>query len=162
MSWLSDIVEPVGKFISDNSNWLKPVASAGLGYYAIKQQGKFANKAIDLEKAAADQRYQNALARSGGGGGGGGGINKKKLIQAYKEAMKKEQEGYQAALARYKPFTDASLQILPQQVKTFEDANKNISMLNAYLMTPQRLAQMDQSVPAYTIDIPLPDYIKGK
>lgn len=162
MSWLGDIFDTAGDFVTKNSNWLKPVATAGLGIYALNQQKKFANKAIDLEKQAADQKYQLALARSGGGGGGGGGINKKKLIQAYKEAMKKEQEGYAAALARYKPFTDASLQILPQQVKTYEDAAKNISMLNAYLMTPQKLAQMDQSVPAYTIDIPLPDYIKGK
>lgn len=141
VSGIGDFVGGVGQFAQDNRNWITPLATAGLGYYGIRQQEKAQDEYEQYLRDAEDYNYaqtqamrdyyaQNSGGGSGGGGGGGGGGNRAAL----------------AANARAQqvmsPYHEAAMAILPQLQQTYGDGLKNLSMLQAYMMTPEYQQQM--------------------
>lgn len=81
-------------------------------------------------------------------------------LRAGKKGMKTEQKYYEQALGNIQPWIDTGHQLLPEQAKTYGNALSGLQLAQAYLQSPAYMAKFNQSVPAYSIDIPLPDYLK--
>lgn len=185
MTWFSDIAEGVGSFWSDNKDWIQPVVKAGVGalkqsntdnsqsqYMQYLQEREKANyqKSVDEINAYNQMLMSGALGGSGGGGGGGNSAasaaaarqteaNRRK---AAKKANKYLQANYKDLLAMYQPYRQTADQLLPQMTKTYEDSLGLQKSMLGFVQSPQEVAKLNGSIPAWNVQVPLPDYVKGK
>ena len=159
MSWLDD----ASGWLDTNSSWLKPVLQTGASLLANQQTTSANNQYIDSLKKQADQKWQNGLdaynarlayaGTSGGGSGGGGARNNAAELAAGKKANKAQQNAYRKALEMYKPLTDTANSLLPQMYGAYNSGLGNLNMLSAYTNSPEQMAKLNASIPAYKVKI---------
>ncbi len=61
-------------------------------------------------------------------------------------------------LGLFAPYVETGKRLLPQQERVYGGALNNLNLLNAYFSSPQFASQMNQSVPAYSLDVGLPGF----
>jgi hypothetical protein len=77
----------------------------------------------------------------------------KKAFGSYKKDNRKIQK-------LWEPYAQTGQRLLPQMEQTYGNSLNNMNLLSAYMSSPQYQQSMNQSVPAYETNIPLPDYLK--
>lgn len=180
-SWLSDIIEPVSGFISDNASWLKPVAQIGLGALRQNNVDESQSQYLDYLRQREQQNYQNSvdqinaynaqLASAGSGGGGSGNAaasaaaaraTEKNRMKASKKSNKAMQNTYKELLAMYAPYRATADKLLPQMTQTYENSLGIQNALAKFVGSPEQTAKLNASVPSWQIKIPLPDSVRVK
>ena len=169
-----DIFSGVGDFLSGNSSWLKPLAQVGMTAYNTHEKNQQAQGYINFLRDQENQNYQNYTNNrdaylqwyqqnhaGGGGRGRGGGSNNAAALAAQKKAMEREQQGFADARKTLQPWYDVGVRLLPNQAETYGNSLNALNMLYAYQTTPQMVSQMNQSRPAWQVDVPLPEHLKG-
>lgn len=81
--------------------------------------------------------------------------------KAAKKANRTEQRGYATARSYYDPYITAGNEILPEMTNTYKNALSTMNMFNGYLTSPAGMAALNQSIPAYQTNIPVPDYLNS-
>lgn len=177
MSWISDIVEPISGFIDKNSSWLKPVVTAGVSVLKQSQADDTQSQYLDYlrqrEQANYESYINNAnaynsqLGRSGGGGNNGAAAaaaraNEAARQAAAKKANRKTQKTYKQILAMYEPYRKTADQLLPQMTQTYQNSLGLQNALAQYVSSPDQTAKLNGSIPAYNVNVPLPDSVRLK
>lgn len=159
------------------TDWIAPVLSGVGSLYGAYNENQGNSNAFDAMKANEDRRYQDYLneynyyrdyvtkdaeARSAAGAAAAAASAKnaaaksaaeKKAFKAYKKDNKKIQ-------GLWDPYAQTGHRLLPQMEQTYGNALGSMNLLNSYMMSPQFQQLTNSSVPAYQVDIPLPDYLK--
>lgn len=177
------ILDTVSSFIGNNQGWLKPVLSTVTGAIRQTNTDNSQQDYLNYLRQREDQNYQNSLAQinaynaalsAGGGGGssGGGGGNgaavaaakatEANRMKAAKKANQYTKTMYSKLLDMYAPYKQTADALLPQMTKTYQDSLGLQSALNQYVQRPDQVAKLNASVPAYAINIPLPDSVRIK
>lgn len=181
--WLSDLGSTVGTYYSNNKDWINPLVKVGVGALQQSNKDNSQSQYLDYLKEREKQNYQQSvdqinaynaqLAAAGAGGGGGGGdggaaaaaaarateANRRK---AAKKANKSSQKTYKEMLAIYAPYRQTADVLLPQMTQTYQNSLGMQKSLADYLKSPAQMAKLDASIPAYNINIPLPDEVRLK
>lgn len=178
MSTLSDIFDGVGSFVSDNSGWIKPIVGAGLGYLqgstnnsyassyadALEKQNQ-ANYANYLSNLDAYNKYQTAAssasAANRAAAASARAANDKASMAAAKKALKYETKAKKEAFARYQPYVDAANSLLPKRTALAGQGLDLLSTLGQQL-AGQTGKLSGSNGPAWTINVPVPEYLKRK
>lgn len=169
MSIFSDI----GDWIGDNKDWLKPVASLVTGGLNQSNKDNGQSQYLEYLKQKELQNYYNSVdainayntqlaAAGGGGGGGGGGSNDAARMAAAKKANKVTQRTYKKLLGMYEPFKETTNRLLPQMTGAYENSLNLQKSLLDYVNQPQQMAKLDAPVPAWKINVPVPDSVRIK
>lgn len=111
-----------------------------------------------LPEYKAYQASQDAAAASAASAAAATEENRRR---AAKKGMRTEKKYFDQALGNIQPYIDVGHQLLPQVARTYGNSLEGMNMMAGYMNTPQFVARMNQSVPAYKTNIPLPSYIKG-
>lgn len=171
MGWFDSITS----FVTDNSSWLKPVASIGMGALQQSQKDDTQQQYLDYLRQQEDQNYQDSVT----------GINayneQLKLSQANsaaraaaarqteanrmkasKKANKVSQQSYKDILAMFKPYKDVADRLLPQKTQAYENSLGLQKSLLDYIQQPNQKAKLDAAGPAWNVNVPLPDSIRLK
>lgn len=167
------------------NNW-QGVASAGLGAYNVYNKTKAENAYNDYLKQAeqvnADQTnaYNNWQAQQGQAEYGTQSANAAMMaanqaaqvaamqqneanrLKASKRANKYSKTLYKKLLKMYEPYKKTADMLLPQMTQTYQNSLGLQNAMGQYVQSPQQLAKLDASVPAYNINIPLPDSVRIK
>ena len=172
--WASD----AGDFISDNSSWLKPVASLASG--ARKQsnvdnsQSQYQDYLRQREQknyedsVAAINAYNQALGQGPGGGDGGAARaaaarqTEANRMQASKKANKFTKNMYKDLLKIYAPYRETADRLLPQMTQTYEGSLGMQNNMMKYLQDPEQMKKLNASGPAWNVNVPLPDSVRLK
>ncbi|MBL0320548.1 MAG: hypothetical protein IPP74_14830 [Alphaproteobacteria bacterium] len=165
MSWISD----VGGWIGNNSDWIKPIVGAGLGAYKQSQTDNAQSQYLDYLRQREQQNYDNSVAQinayntqgAQAGSGGGGGNDAARMAAAAKgqHAMDKT---YKQLLAMYAPYRQTADRLLPQMTQTYENSLGLQNGLMQFLNSPSQVAKLNGSIPAYNVNVPLPDSVRMK
>ena len=170
---MGGIFDEIGGFISDNASWLKPLTSIGTGlaggYKDSSNQQAYIDSLYKAEQANYDEAkrqydYQNqvgaanaaqsaANARARAGAASATEANRQK---ASKKAFKQKNKGNKMIEGLYKPFADSDARILPLMEGLYSGGAKNAGMAGAYFSSPEQMAKIGGSTPAYDIKIPVP------
>lgn len=171
--WFSDIADTVGSFVGDNSSWLKPVVSIGMGALQQNQRDNTQQQYLDYLRQQEDQNYQDSVT----------GINayneqlaatqaaaasraaaarqtEANRMKASKKANKVSQQTYKDILAMYKPYKDVADRLLPQKTQAYENSLGLQNSLLNYIQQPNQKAKLDAAGPAWSVNVPLPDYMR--
>jgi hypothetical protein len=177
MSWLSDAWDGVSGFISDNKSIIKPIVGVGLGALNQSNADKSQSQYLDYLREKENQNYQasvdaitayNAQGGGGGGGHGGGGAaaaaaaNERARLAAAKKANKKEKKTYKKLLEMYAPYRAVADKLLPEMTQTYQNSLGLQSALGNFINQPEQMAKLNGSIPAFAVDVPLPDTIRMK
>ena len=175
MGWFDGVTG----FLEKNADWLKPVVGLGLG--ALKQ-GNVDNtqkEYINYLKQREDANYQNSIndinaynaqmqanfaasSANRRAAAGAAAANEAARQGAAKKANKVQQKMYKNLLAMYAPYRQTADQLLPQMTKTYEGSLGLQNSLASLLATPTEKAKFTASVPAWQVNVPLPESVKGK
>lgn len=175
MSWFSDI----GDFISNNSNIIKPIASIGIGALNQSNNADTQSAYLDYLRQREDSNYQNyvdqvnyANASGAAGAAASGKASAAKAAaarqtEANRQAAAKKanrflQKNYKQILAMYLPYKQTADTLLPQKTQTYENSLQLQNALLSYLNQPDQVAKLNGSIPAYNVNVPLPDYLRMK
>lgn len=177
MSWWDDVTG----FVSNNKDILSTVAATGLSaaknssqdkaakdYQAYLQQQEQANynnylsqvdayntqganaaaaSAANSARAAANSRASSAAAAA----------TERNARKAAGKASKASQKGYKEALAMLAPYVQAGEKILPAKQATYLEALNRMGAMGNYLNSPDQMAKANASIPAFAVNIPLPE-----
>ena len=172
MSWLSDAWDGVKGFVTDNKDWLQPAAKVITG--ALNQ--KNVDNTQDLytqylrekemrnyqDYVAQAQAYNAGLGQGGGGRSGGGGGNNAAAMAASKKANRKMQQTYRKLLAMYKPYKDAADTLLPGMMQSYQSGLGLMGDMTNIVKDPVQMAKLNGSIPAYKVNVPLPESVRIK
>lgn len=175
MSFWDDITG----FIGDNKGWLQPLATAGLG--ALKQSNSDNTQSEYLQylKDRENQNYQNSINQINAYNTAMGAnvassnaarasartaasANQAAQLAAAKKAKNQMQKTYKNLLAMYAPYRQTADRLLPQMTQTYEGSLGIQNSLAKLLASPEQQAKFSASVPAWQINVPLPDSLKAK
>lgn len=167
------------------NNW-QSVASAGAGAYGIYEKTKAQNAYNDYlkqnEQTNADQTnaYNAWQAQQGQAEYGTQSANAAMMAQnqaaqveamrqneinrmkASKRANKYSKTMYKKLLKMYEPYKQTADMLLPQMTETYQNSLGLQNAMGQYVQSPTQLAKLEASVPAYNINIPLPDSVRLK
>jgi hypothetical protein len=170
MSWLSDAWDGISGFVKENKDWIQPVAKVGMG--ALNQQNidntqdTYAQYLREKEMRNYENYVQQAqLYNAGlgqGGGGGGGGGNNAAQMGASKKANRKMQQTYRKILAMYKPYKDAADALLPGMMQSYQSGLGLMGDMTNIVKDPKQMAKLNGSIPAYQVNVPLPESVRIK
>lgn len=175
MSIFSDI----GDWFSSNSGWIKPitqlVSGAGTAYNESRNQQEYLNLLRQQEadnyaqsKANYDAYAAWAATQGGSGGGGDGGAsaaaaaNDKARQKAAKKANKKEQKGFKQIGELWDPYVQTGKELLPVMSGAYKKGVGNLDTMDAKFKTPEFQSSLNQGIPSWMVDVPLPDHMKKK
>jgi DnaJ-class molecular chaperone len=166
MAWYDDIGSFFGGGGSGGgTDWgsiISKVGKAGFDYYNASQEQEAAKKLQDQMMAMEQMKYdasksqydaymQQAMAQAaaGSGGGGGGGISSAALRNAYGPAL--------AALEPYAKFGPG---LMKQGAKAYKRGNQGLKAMQGMAFSDSANQAINrESIPAYQVQIPLPDYL---
>lgn len=176
---ISDIFSGVGDFFSDNSSWLKPVAQAGLDIYKQYQKQEANDKIADIYRQREQNNYNNYMAdvaaynqqvaqqQAAANAARASAQAARAATEANRQAAAKKandvvQKNYKQMIKLMKPYQVATSSLIDPAQKNMTGGFDTMSKLNAILMGADNMALLNNSGPAYAIDIPLPDYLTKK
>lgn len=138
----------------------------GLGNYNAYTdwlRGREANSAANSAAGAASARARAASAAAAQAAYAAAAKQQEKnRVKALKKAKNREEQGFNEALNLYKPYVEAGAQVLPGMTKAYGSSLDTAGLLNSLLTSPDSLQKLNQGTAAYNVNIPLPDYLKGK
>jgi len=176
MSILSDIYDGAKGFYNEYKDVIKPIVGAGLGALNQSNADNTQSQYLAYLKQKELENYQNSLASinaynsqlsSGGGRGNGAAIaaanaTERNRQAALKKANKVTQNTYKEVLKMYAPYRQTADALLPQMTKTYEDSlGLQKSLLN-FVNSPDQIAKLTASGPAWNVNVPLPDTVRIK
>lgn len=159
------------------TDWIKPALQIGGGFFGAwneqQNQQRASQQMLDAYQHAAQQNYQNQLAymnwqtgeaeKQRQAAASARASNRAAAMQnaanqqkALKRQMGVEQGFFDQASSYLQPYAQLGSQLLPQVGQTYGQGLTGTNLLAAYYNSPQAVAQMQQSVPAYSINIPRP------
>jgi hypothetical protein len=171
------LFDSIGSFVSNNSSWLNPLANIGIG--AIKQhnadnaQGAY----LDYLRSREQQNYQDSVdqinaynaAHAGGRPGssnaasvGAARATEANRQHAAKKALNQTTKTYKDLLAMYAPYKQTADQLLPQMQHAYESSLGLQHSLADFVNRPDQQAKLNGSIPAYAVNVPLPDSVRIK
>jgi len=175
MSWLGDAFG----WIKDNKDIIEPAATFGFGalqqvnkdntesqyldYLRQKEQQNFQDSSAAIDaynqqaQAAAGAAQANAAARASAAR-----ATEANRQAAAKKANKVDKKTYKDILKMYAPYRQTANQLLPQMQQTYQNSLGLQNALAQYVNSPAQVAKLDAAVPAYNVNIPLPDYVRQK
>lgn len=170
------IFSSIGDFIGSNSNWLKPVLNLGSNILGQSQRKSNMDDYLDSLRAAEQRNYDQAklehdayadwaegaaAARNAAAASSASAAraNEASRVNAAKKGLKTEKKAFQTIKGIYEPFANTSKELLPVMTGAYRQGVDNLSMLNAFMTNP---AKMNNSIPAYAINAPLPEYARTK
>jgi len=185
MDWFDSVTEGIGSLwdtgralITDDkgdlSSWVKPVVNAGIGalnqsnadttrsqyleYLRQKEQQNFASSTDAINA------YNAQLMAGGGGGGGNSGAaaTEANRQKAAKKANKVTQKNYKELLKMYAPYRQTADKLLPEMTQTYQNSLGLQQALGNFVNAPEQMAKLNGSIPAYNVNIPLPDSVRIK
>lgn len=147
-----DFLDSIGSFLGRNIGTIAATAAGGYGIYQQGKQRDAYQAQLQAEEDAANAAAASSGGGSSGGGGGGGGSAK----AAAKEAMALR-EKYLAMIEKtLQPYVQAGTDSLPHMRDAYNNAADSTKALTQMLMRPEMIAKMNQGIPAYQVNIPLP------
>lgn len=172
MGWF----DTVTGWIGDNKDWLKPVASIGTGILKQVNTNNTQDQYLDYLKQREDKNYQDSLAAinayntqlaaSGNRGDGGRAAaarqNQASQMKAEKKGNKVSQDTYKKILEMYAPYKQTADTLLPQMTKTYQDSLGLQNSMLGFVKDPMQQAKLNGSIPAYNVNVPLPDSVRIK
>ena len=170
--------DSVTGFLSDNSDWLKPVVNAGLGAYQQANKSGAQQSYADLLRSAEQQNYDNqkaayeanqaAQAQNYANNQAARAPNQAaaRATQASKNAAERkaakiQQKYYEEAQGLLRPYAETSARLLPQVEQAYGSSLSGLGSLLAELQNPKNMAKMNGSVPAYSVPLEIPAYLRG-
>lgn len=173
------IFDSIGDFFTDNKSWLKPVTNfiSGIGGSAVNSRNQEAylqalrdaeQRNYDDAKAYNDAyvdylgRKSAASAASSASSAAASRANQAAAMKAGKKALKQEKKGFKQLKDLWQPFVDTGKQVLPQMTQAYGMGFGNLQDMNKLFQTPEFQASTKQSVPAYEINVPIPNYLLGR
>lgn len=172
MGWFDGI----GDFITNNSSWLKPVTNLVGNIGGSMQQSSNQSAYLDSLRAAEQRNYddakamyewqnQNAAANAASSAArsasaaAAANANEAQRVKAAKKGQKLEKKAFEEIKGIYKPYVETGARTLPIMEGLYGQGAGNASLLNAFMTDPKR---MNNSKPAYEIDVPVPSWLKKK
>lgn len=159
--------EDIGNWISSNKDWLAPVAKIGVGAYQTMNQNNANSDYASLINNATQEDYNqqkanyDAAVQAQQSNMAAAAANNAAKLAAQRKALEAETAKYNEAMGYLKPFRESAKRILPKQEKTYTDTLGGLSNLMALYQSPEMMAKLNQSVPAYSVKMQLPDYLRG-
>lgn len=177
MGW--GVLGDLGSWLSTNKDWLKPVVSTGLGAYQAANENGTRSDYADMLRAAEQRNYddskdaydsynswaqQNAAASAGAANARAAAARATEAARqgALKKAMKTEKKYYDTAQGYLAPWRESAARLLPQAEATYSGSLSGMNNLMQMLQSPEAMAKMNASVPAYSVNLGLPDYLRGR
>lgn len=175
MGWLDSAWD----FVKDNA---QPIASVATGAYNLYNKSNAQNEYLDYLKEAEaynasqtnaynDQLAQaghvqqanlNALAANQAEQVAAMRANEANRLKASKRANKYSKTMYKKLLQMYEPYKKTADMLLPQMTQTYQNSLGMQNAMGQYVSSPQQVAKLDASVPAYQVNVPLPDSVRLK
>lgn len=162
--WWSGVTDWLGNHAGD-------ILDTGIAIYGQSQKDKSQDQYLDYLRERENQNYQDSVnainaynAQLGGGGGGAGAFNATEAnrLAALSAANAASQASYKKILQMYKPLRKTVKRLLPQMTKTYENSLGLQGKLSDFIQSPEQMALLNQSGPAWNVNVPLPDYVKIK
>lgn len=162
MAWWSDITDFIGK----NKDWLEPVVSTGVGLatYGNNEQSRSQyaqylaeREQANYERALADAQNYNAQSQAGAAAAAATEGNRQ---AAAGRANDYTQAGYADLREMYQPFVRTAHNLLPKMSRAYQQGLNLQTGLSSFLNQPDQMAKLNGSVPAYNINVPLPDSVR--
>lgn len=153
MSWwdsISGALLDAGKWVGRNSDWLGPTMEAGGSYYFSQRQQRARQNQM--------REYQNALNAQGQA--------EPQIIPGLEEGAAAEaiaalEEQYAAAMEMLAPFVKTAKRVLPKMERTYDEGLTHLGSLGKFTMTPDMFAKTQQSIPAYSVPLLIPNSLRG-
>lgn len=159
-------------------NWGE-IAKAGVGAYGIYQKTKGENAYNDYlrenERLNAERTnaYNDQLAKDAASQNAASYTNSAAQIAAMQgteanrmaaalQASKYSQNMYRKLLKMYEPYRQTAEMLLPQKTQTYQNSLALQNAMGNYVSSPDQMAKLNASVPAYNVNIPLPDSVRIK
>lgn len=166
-------------WISKNASWLKPVASGAFDLVGNAVTSGRTNDYFDRLREAENRNYeqskanydaysswaeQNAASSRAAAAARAAVANRNDELrrQFEKKGWKQYKKHFNEAKGYLEPYRQAGTQLLPQMTKAYEGGLGALGNLLGQFQQPDRMNLMYQNTPAYNVNIPLPDYLKGK
>jgi hypothetical protein len=165
-------------FVKENA---KPIASVGVGLLGQLNANNSQSQYLDYLKEKEQQNYNDSLAainaynaqlgQAGGHGPSAGNQaaevaamrqNEANRLKAAKRANKYSKNMYKNLLKMYEPYRQTADMLLPQMTQTYQNSLGLQNAMNAYVNSPAQVAKLDAPVPAYQVNVPLPDSVRLK
>lgn len=189
MGWFDSFdgfVDKATSFVDKNKNWLEPVVNLGtslfnqssensatsqyLDYLRQKEQQNYNdsvatyNAQMDYQKQLAAAHGANSAAARAASAARANAARQTEANRqrAAKKANKFEQNMYKELLGYYQPFKDTAIDLLPRMQATYIDALNSMGNLNKFVSSPNQVAKLNSSIPAYAVDIPLPEELRRR
>lgn len=168
MSWLSEAWDGVSGFVKDNKDWLQPAAKVVTGALSQKNIDNTQDTYAQYLREKEMRNYQDYITQAQtynaglGQGGGGGGSNNAAQMGASKKANRKMQQTYRKLLAMYKPYKDAADTLLPGMMQSYQGGLNLMGSMSDIVKDPAQMAKLNGSIPAYQVNVPLPDSVRIK
>ena len=172
MGFWDDYVAPIGSFIKENKSVIEPIVSAGVG--AIKQNSldNSSNQYLNYLREREQRNYDNYVASANSlnatnaanaaSRAAAANANDAARRGAAAKANKAERKMYKKLLALYSPLKDSAMTLLPQMQETYLNSLAMQGSMGQFLNKPEQMAKLNGALPAYQVNIPLPDSLKGR
>lgn len=166
MSWISD----VGSWIGDNSGWIKPIVGAGVNSYKQSNADDAQSQYLDYLRQREQKNYEDSVAQINAynqqgaamGAGSSGGGNDAARMAAASRGNHAMQKTYKQLLKMYAPYRQTADRLLPQMTQTYENSLGLQNSLAQFLNSPAQVAKLSASIPAYNVQVPVPDSVRQK
>ena len=182
MGWFDDIVG----FVDRNKDWIKPVVSIGSSVLKQKQVDNTQQEYLDYLRQREIENYQNSVNdinyynAQGEAAAGNAAANRAasaanraaataaarqteaNRMKAAKKSNKSLQKTYKDILELYRPYKETADVLLPQMTQTYQNSLGLQNTLGQFLQNPAQMAKLNSSVPAWNINVPLPDSVRIK
>ena len=183
MGWFDSVTDAVSgawDFVKDNA---KPIASVAVGALGNLNKQNQESAYLDYLKEKEQQNYNDSvaainaynaqLAQSGGHAGGGPAgpsaadvaaarQSEANRLKAAKRANKYSKNMYKDLLKMYEPYRKTADMLLPQMTQTYQNSLGMQNAMANYVASPAQVAKLDASVPAFNVNVPLPDSVRLK
>ena len=162
MSWW----DPITSFIGENKGWLEPVVSTGveLAKYGNNQSSR--SQYLDYLRKKEQENYARALADTQNlnsqaeGSRAAAMATESNRVAAAAKANEFLQNSYKDLLKMYGPSIKTANNLMPKMSQAYQQGLGLQRALASYVSSPEQMAKLSGSVPAYAISIPLPDSVR--
>ena len=154
---------------------VSPIIGAGVGAYKQSQADNAQSEYLNYLRQREDKNYQDYIdqvnqynqqgAQMGSGGGGGAAAaaaTEANRQRAARRAMKSQQGTYRQLLEMYAPYRQTADRLLPQMTGAYENSLGLQNSLLNFVKSPEQMAKLNGSVPAWQTNVPLPDSVRIK
>ncbi len=147
---------------------LKPVAEVGSLLFAYNQGKKNIKQLNDVQNTIENEdaaRKNAAMASSASSSGAAAAIQRQtesNRLKALRKAVSDAQAGFDKSRSYLEPYYNSGVKFIPQKEKQYGESLKITDLLSAYMQSPEYLQKLNQSKASFNVDLPVPDYLKGK